>query len=114
MDALDDPNVYLDIEVPSGCDLVWGFQLEPWDGTGTTANFNVTVNGSTTSYAMTVTVMNGGTQDAVTQFSIHLTPAQLATLGLTTAGNTATYNVRWMDSNSAVWGLGYGMVVATS
>lgn len=104
----DDPNGYEDLTRAAGCDLIWGIQLEPWDATGTSAMFLVGVS----SFSMTIAI-SADADDAVSTFSVHLTPSQLVTLGLGTTGSTASYVVHWTDSLGAVWQLGYGEIIIT-
>ncbi len=106
MDTLDDPNTSEDINVPVGCDLEWSFQLEPWDGTGTSATFNV----GASSFSVTITVTSTA-DDKITVYSVRLTPAQMVTLGLATVGASAGYNVRWTAGDGAIWALGYGTIL---
>jgi hypothetical protein len=108
-----DPNIYEDITVPVGCSLEWGFQLEPWDATGAlAATFTVFPSGASmpSSYDMVVTVTTEA-DDALTQYYISLTAAQLALINMDVQGMTALYNVRWTDTLGGVWALGYGMIL---
>lgn len=106
-DLGDDPNFYEDILLPLGCDLVWGFSLEPWDQTGGSAAF--ILNG--VSYTMTVTVSFDG-DDPQSAFQVHLTPTQLATAGAA-AGVVFSYVVRGTMSDGSIQPLGYGELVFT-
>jgi len=107
VDLADDPNIYEDLTVAVGCDLVWGFSLEPWDATGTTASFIV----GGTPFAMTITVLDDGFSNT-SSFDVHLSPAQLATLGLNVSAALADYVVRWTASDGSIQQLGYGKVLA--
>jgi hypothetical protein len=107
MDALDSPNVSEDITVPVGCDLNWAFSLEPWSTVGTTASF---IAGGTP-FAM-VTSDAEGADDTTSSFSVHLTPAQMVTLGLNVSGNTQNYVVQQTMTDGSIWPLGYGVILA--
>lgn len=101
-----DFNQYEDITVPVGCDMQWGFIWEPLDATGTSAVFLAGGN----SYTVVITITNAG-DDASSQFQVHLTPSQLAALGLNVSGTTVGYTIQWTDTTGAVNGFGYGTIL---
>ena len=107
MEQFDDPNQYEDVTVAVGCDLVWGFTIQPWDATGTTAVF--TLGGSP--FSVVVSVDTSG-QDALSTFSVHLIPAQLASVGLNVSGATANYTVRETMTDGSVIQIGNGVILA--
>lgn len=109
MDLNDDPNQYEDITVPVGCDLVWGFSLEPWDANGATCVFLVEV---TNSYPVTVDI-GGEDDDPISSFFVHLTPAQLATLKLNVPGALASYVVQITNTDGTVQQIGHGLILAS-
>lgn len=107
-DLFDDPDQYDDIPVRIGCDLVWGFSLEPWNADGTTAVFRIN---DTDDFDVTIEVTGEGV-DSVSEFSVHLTPAQLATLGLDVRGVIKNYVVLETMADDSVIPIGNGSVMA--
>lgn len=66
-----------DITVPSGCDLFYAFEIQPFDGTGCTAAF-ITDFGT---FTVTLTVVVEGDQP-VTTFSVYIAHGSLAPAGV--------------------------------
>lgn len=107
-DLFDDPDLYDDITPAAGCDLVWGFDLSPWDATGASASFVVGSN----SYAVAITVTGDGT-DKISTFQVHLTPAQMVSLGLTAVSASASYAILYTDALGVVSRIGHGTILVT-
>lgn len=63
-----------DLKVPQGTDLFWAFELEPFDGTGCSAQFIVDWG----MYPVTIVITSEGV-DQVTSFSAHVPAADLST-----------------------------------
>jgi hypothetical protein len=65
-----------DIRSPVGCDLFYGFTIEPLDLTGCTSSF-VTDFGT---FAGTITVVNAGTPDATSTVSLDIPAVTMAAI----------------------------------
>jgi hypothetical protein len=101
VDLDTDLNLYEDIDCPLGTDLVWGFQIDPLDLTGTTSVFFLNGVG----YDMTLSIPSPN----VSQLQVKVSNTVISALG----AGLWSYYIRTTYTDGSIGATGYGEVIVS-
>lgn len=108
MSLEDLPDIYEDIKAVTGADLVWSFELQPFDVSGCTAVFRLTDTGQTFPIELLVLTDQA---EIRSRFTLRLTPLQLASLTPGADAGIWSYRVLLTLTNGQVVSYGHGSLI---